>query len=121
MDTNNSKLIFAYNADSGLFNALTDSAHKLISPDTYSCNLCAITYGMFGMKKEWKDFLKSISSPIEFLHRNEFEEKYKIKNIELPAIFTIERNSLQILIDAPSINKCKSIKDLKELINEKEL
>ena len=50
----NPTLIFVYNADSGLFNTLTDIAHKTFAPETYSCNLCAITFGTFGMRTEWK-------------------------------------------------------------------
>jgi hypothetical protein len=40
------KLLFVYNADSGLAAALFDSAHKLLSPQTYACNLCALTHGL---------------------------------------------------------------------------
>ena len=119
MDTNSSKLIFVYNADSGLFNSLTDTAHKLLSPDTYSCNLCAITYGSFGMQKEWKEFLKSLNCSLEFLHRNELLMKFDISNVSLPAVFLNSNNSLHLLIDSHSINKCKTIDDLKELIKSK--
>ena len=114
-----SKLIFVYNADSGLFNLLTDTAHKLLSPETYSCNLCAITYGSFGMKKNWKEFLKSIDIPVEFLHRNELKKKYGISNINLPAILIKEENEPKLWINSESINLCKSIDDLIQLITNK--
>jgi hypothetical protein len=54
-------LVFVYNADSGssgLFNTLTDIAHKLISPHTYSRNLCALTHSNPGMRKEWKELCR---------------------------------------------------------------
>ena len=114
-----SKLIFVYNANSGLFNSLTDTAHKLFSPETYSCNLCAITYGSFGMKKDWKEFLKSIDIPMEFLHRNELKKKYGISNINLPAILIKEENEPRLWINSESINLCKSIDDLIQLITNK--
>lgn len=114
-----SKLIFVYNANSGLFNSLTDTAHKLFSPETYSCNLCAITYGSFGMKKDWKEFLKSIDIPMEFLHRNELKKKYGISNINFPAILFKEENEPKLWINSESINLCKTIDDLKELIKSK--
>lgn len=114
-----SKLIFVYNADSGLFNLLTDTAHKLLSPETYSCNLCAITYGSFGMKKDWKEFLKSIDIPVEFLHRNKLKKKYGISNINLPAILIKEENEPKLWINSESINLCKSIDDLMQLITNK--
>ena len=56
-DAEHNELIFIYNAESGLFNAVSDYLHKVISPDTYACSLCQITYGNLGMKKKWKDFL----------------------------------------------------------------
>ena len=39
------ELLFVYNADTGLFNTVADAAHKILSPSTYSCNLCKVTYG----------------------------------------------------------------------------
>ena len=39
----NDSLLFVYNADSGFFNTLADIGHKLFSPATYPCQLCAIT------------------------------------------------------------------------------
>ena len=56
-DKTSSRLLFVYNADSGLFNTLTDIAHKMLSPKTYTCNLCAITHGLFSEKEEWKEFI----------------------------------------------------------------
>lgn len=32
---------------------MLDAAHKLISPATYSCSLCALTYGAVSMKRSW--------------------------------------------------------------------
>ena len=37
------RLLFVYNADTGLFNALADSAHKILSPQTYQWVLCEVT------------------------------------------------------------------------------
>lgn len=107
------KLVFVYNADSGAFNLLTDIAHKIFSPETYSCNLCALTHSNFGMKKQWKDFLKSIDAEMEFLHADEFKEKYNLQETALPAVFKQNGDgNLEIMIDAPAINKCQSVDDL---------
>jgi hypothetical protein len=116
-----SKLIFVYNADSGVFNLLTDIAHKIFSPQTYSCNLCAITHSNIGMKKEWKEYLASLDNPLEFLHADEFKVKYQFKRVELPAIFKEENDSLILLIDATAINQCKSIEDLKRRLHLRHL
>ena len=54
------KLIFIYNADSGLRNMIVDSAHKILSPDTYTCSLCDIAFGAFTENSVWKKFRKEI-------------------------------------------------------------
>jgi hypothetical protein len=83
---NTSGLIFVYNADSGIFNALLDSLHKTFSPKTYNCNLCAITYTSVSMKKQWKDFISKLNVPVLFLHRDELERKYGITDLQLPVL-----------------------------------
>ena len=45
--------LFVYNADSGPLKALFDFGHKIVSPGTYPCSLCRLTYGPFGMRREW--------------------------------------------------------------------
>lgn len=112
-------LIFVYNADSGLFNSLTDLAHKIFSPQTYQCNLCAITYSVAGMRKEWKDFLDSLDMPMEFLHCDEFEARHGLKGVPLPAIFKKVNDELEVWIDAEAINSCRTLDDLKQLITQK--
>ena len=83
-------IVFVYNADSGLFNTLTDIAHKIFAPQTYECNLCAITYGNFGMRDEWQEFLASVDAELEFLHRDELAARYGITAAALPAVFRKE-------------------------------
>ncbi len=68
-------LMFVYNADSGMFNTLSDMAHKVFSPRTYSCNLCALTHSTFSMRDEWKEFIESLGVELEFLHRDEFRKR----------------------------------------------
>ena len=104
MESDNPTLVFVYNADSGLFNTLTDVAHKIFSAPTYQCNLCAITHSNFGMRQEWKDFLKTLKIPFEFLHADELKAKYKIADAKLPAIFKKQNESLEVLIDSDEIN-----------------
>lgn len=113
----NDTIIFVYNADSGLFNALSDSAHKIFSPETYGCNLCAITHSALGMKSEWKEFLNSLDTPLEFIHRNELKEKYDIK-VSLPAVFRKSGEKMQLILTSDRINECDSITDLKDLISK---
>lgn len=112
-------IVFVYNADSGLFNTLTDIAHKALAPDTYSCNLCAITFGLFGMREEWKSFLETLDNDMEFLHRDQLAERYGITGTELPAIFLKQADVPELWISAAEINSCGSIEELKQLITAK--
>ena len=80
-------LVFVYNANSGLFNTLSDIAHKILSPQTYACNLCAITHTPLGMRQEWKTFLEHLELEKEFLHTDEFHARYGLEEMKLPAIF----------------------------------
>ncbi len=111
-------IVFVYNAESGLFNTLADTAHKVFSPETYECNLCAMTFSGLSMKKEWREFINTIDAPLEFLHKDELKKKYG-KEVELPAIFLKSGEDLNLAIDAGSINNCKDIKELKQIVTEK--
>ena len=114
-----SALVFAYNAKTGLFNAAADMAHKMFSPQTYQCNLCALTYSTFGMRKDWERFLATLERPLEFLHSDELKKLYGISDLPLPAIFEKEGGQLKLLIDADSINRCSTNADLKQLVIDK--
>lgn len=115
-DNNESALIFVYNADSGLFNTLTDIAHKTLSPKTYTCNLCAITHGLFTERAEWKDFIEHLGTAVEFLHRDEFEHQYPDISLGYPAILKQSGNRQEEIIDSGEINRCKCIEDLQKLV-----
>lgn len=112
-------LIFVYHAESGLFNALTDAAHKLFSPQTYQCHLCALTYSTFKMRYSWRRFLETLHYPFEFLHADELKTRYGISDTLLPAIFKKENQIVEIWIDAHSINNCRTLGDLQQLIRER--
>ena len=117
MPENNSKLVFVYNADSGMFNTLKDVTHKIVSPETYECNLCSITHGNFSMHSEWKSFINEIDYPVLFLHRNEAREQYGVTD-QLPAVYMETTDELELRLDARAINLCKSIEELKEKLLE---
>ncbi len=119
MKSEKSQIVFVYNADSGVFNLLSDVAHKIFSPQTYPCNLCAITHGTLGMKEEWREYLKTLKVPFEFLHADEFKVKHRIENVELPAVFKQENGELQLMIDSKTINSCHSVDDLRRIIDMK--
>ena len=112
-------LVFVYHAESGLFQGLVDMAHKTFSPQTYLCNLCALTFSTFGMRKGWKQFLETLRLPLEFLHADQLKQQYGDSGTALPAIFMKKDGELELWIDADSINACRTMDDLKQLITDR--
>ncbi len=118
-DMSEPTLIFVYNADSGLVSTLLDIGHKIVSPQTYSCNLCALTHSTFSMRDEWKQFVANLGCQIEFLHRDELGERYSLHDIPLPAIFLKTATGLRPWIEQEDINRCQSLAELKQLVDSK--
>ena len=85
------RLLFVYNADGGVVNGLVDAVHKIVSPATYPCSLCAITYGKLAMEPQWRAWLKGLSVPAAFHHRDDFAAAYPDARVRLPAVL-IERD-----------------------------
>jgi hypothetical protein len=112
-------IIFVYNADSGLVNTLLDIGHKIVSPQTYSCNLCALTHSTFSMRDEWKQFVAHLGCQVEFLHRDELAKRYGLRDVPLPAIFLKTATGLQPWIGQEEINRCHSLAELERLVESK--
>ncbi len=113
------RLIFVYNADSGLLNLLADVAHRAVSPSTYPCRLCAVTYSITGMKREWRRFLEKLGVPFTFLHRDELKKRYGIDGVTLPAALVEQNGEARLWIEAEAIGACRSLDDLKRLVAER--
>lgn len=125
------KLIFVYNANAGgPIKGLKDTLHKTFRKSTYECNLCQVTFGAFGMKKDWKNFVNNeIDNPVEFmkkdkfkfefLHKDEFEDKYVIENAKFPSAYIEKDRGLEVFINQEEMNKVKSIEELKDRVNKK--
>ena len=112
-------LIFVYNADSGLLNAFRDLVHKNVKPSTYQCNLCALTFDNMGMKDEWKDFIENLDADIEFLHRDEFFDRFNTENVDLPVAFIREESDLEIFMNSKEMDDFDSLNELKKSVKEK--
>jgi len=92
------KLIFVYNADSGFMNGMFDFFHKLMKPRTYSCDLCVITHKHTGMRKAWKNYMKSLKVEKDYLHKDEFQKRYPNQDsVKLPAVFFEDQDLMQII------------------------
>jgi len=114
-----SELIFVYNANSGFFAGIKDLIHKSVSPKTYVCNLCGLTFNGASMKQEWREFINSLPLKTTFLHKDEFIKQYpKYTTAQFPAVYKIEDATLTEIIPAFEVNKAKSLSDLKSLILE---
>ena len=113
-----SELIFIYNAKSGIVNEFLDIAHKIISPSTYNCNLCALSYGNFSMKKKWSDYISSLPVKSTFTYKDKVSE-YGYNNIELPSIIFRNGSRSKVIISSEEINKLKKIDQLINILSDR--
>jgi hypothetical protein len=134
-----SKLIIVYNANSGTLNALLDSAHKMISPRTYACQLCDLTFSVFKENELWLGFRESLTTAdphlkLEFLHRDEFEKQYWSKwlpKYSYPIILSVSdqvqdyndgfgtNSGMDIFLSTEEINQITETEALIEAIQER--
>jgi len=113
------KLILVYNADEGIFNAATDTIHKVLSPSTYACRLCRYTFGAMGMLKKWKEFLNDLPMRKDFCHRDEFRREHPATQIELPAILIEQEGRMGLLVSAAEINACDNLDELISIVADR--
>jgi len=113
------KLIFVYKADSGLFNTLGDMLHKLVSPATYECSLCALTHGVFREHPQWRAFVAQLDREVEFLHRDEFHRRYPGQGLELPAVLREAGQGLETVVSARELDNAGSLEQLQRLLLKK--
>ncbi len=114
------KLIFVYNAKSGKFYAWLDMAHKVVSPNTYSCKLCDITYGIATENETWKKFRETSNIEMLFLHSDEFKDAYgkdEAENFKLPLVLEDNAGHLTELISKEDFNNINTSEALIQKIN----
>ncbi|WP_420641109.1 hypothetical protein [Candidatus Leptofilum sp.] len=112
------KLVFVYNADSGVINFILDAAHKIFSPSTYPCNLCALTYTPTGLPR-WRRFVKSLPLPAEFLHKDELAEQYGLTAVPLSAAYFWDGHKLQGWIPAEEMEQFSSLEEMMTAVSQK--
>jgi hypothetical protein len=114
------RLILVYNADGGLLNALKDAAHKIASPATYPCSLCALTYGWASMRGRWRQFLASLPMAKVFHHRDDFALAFPGLAVPLPAILLAEgEGPPQVLVSASELDALPDLRTLIGLVEER--
>tara|TARA_Y100000996_G_C22546747_1_gene652143 strand:+ start:192 stop:539 length:348 start_codon:yes stop_codon:yes gene_type:complete len=109
-------LIFIYNAQSGVFHSLIDYFHKVLSPSTYECSLCSLTYNNYGRLRVWKQFIQSLNIPVTFKYSDHLSEIGIDKQTKLPVVINTD---LSLVASAEEINQCKTISALIKMIRKK--
>ena len=112
------KILFIYNANSDTGSKLFDFAHKIISPTTYDCALCSLTFDSFTENKQWKGFRESLLAKgheLEFLHKDEFQKSYKSKfghAFTYPIIVVETPHDLEVLVTTGKLNGFETVAEL---------
>jgi hypothetical protein len=115
------QLVFVYNADSGPAALLVDFVHRIVSPSTYACNLCDLTYGYFTMKPVWKAFIASLPLPVRFVLRDAFVGAHpEHAGTPFPAAFVVsDGGPPRQLIPAAELNAARDLESLRQLVARK--
>ena len=116
------KLIFIYAADSGVFNTVTDIAHKIFSPKTYECQLCKISHGWFSMHEDWRKGIENLGVEPEYYHRDRLPAALQefCSSINLPCVLLQDENrQYKVLMDREEISRCDGIDTLLDELAEK--
>lgn len=112
------ELLFVYNARAGVLHALVDTAHKLVSPATYPCKLCALTYGNVRMRPRWRTFVDELPHRVRFVYADELAREIPPGLAELPALVEVRGGRLDILLAKQDIEGCRSLDDLMTRVRE---
>jgi hypothetical protein len=113
------KLLFVYNANAGMTAGIMDSIHKTLSPATYPCDLCAITYGALRMDPTWKAWLKAQSFESVFFHRPDFRAAYPDVGVDLPVILVEREGRVETLVAATEFRGAANVDQLIALIESR--
>lgn len=116
------RLVFVYNAKTGLANSVKDILQKTFNPKAYSCSLCVLTHGVFLEKTRWRRFTESANVDFLFFHKDEFERLYRSKwlpKFEYPIILTDQDGVLEVFADKTEIDATSNTAQLIHLIQER--
>ena len=111
------ELVFVYNADRGVWNKLFDAAHKVLSPATYACSLCALSYGAVSMRAPWSSFVSSLPHRVRFAYRDEMRRE-RVPVPGPPVLLERVAGTWVTLLDKAQIDACSSLDDLIAAVRE---
>ena len=111
-------LFFIYNSTDDFPTVISDTFHKALSPNTYPCQLCKLTYNTFSKKKKWKDYLSNLDYNYLFLYKN---NQFVIDNkiTELPIILFGSATNSKILLSKFDIDKSSNLDHMINMIDIK--
>jgi hypothetical protein len=114
------KLIFVYNADVGLVSGIIDAVHKIVSPGTYPCSLCAVTYGAVRMDPRWRAWLNAAPFAAHFYHRQDFQAAYPaLAAIPLPCVLVDRNGKTDTLVTSDALAQVTTLDALIALIERR--
>jgi hypothetical protein len=104
-------LHFVYNVEATPQALVKDFIHRLVSPETYPCRLCDVTYGRFVKKPGWQLFLWSLPVKTAFYTKGSFVKKFPAwSHQEFPAVFAEdEAGQLSVFISAREFSSIASL------------
>jgi len=108
------RLIFVYDADSGIFGLAVDTVKKALL--LKGCPLCVITHGIAGEKKDWKECRDSLGVPVDYMHRDEVPADMEaLVAGRLPCVVAeCADDHREILLDRGVLDRCRgSVDDFK--------
>lgn len=107
------RLLFIFDANSGLWDAFVDSAKKVLRIN--GCALCQITHGLVTEKSEWRECQDALGVPIEYLHRDEIPGDLRsLVEGQLPCIVAEHDGERTLLLGSGAISRCSgSVDDLR--------
>ena len=114
------KLIFIYNASDDALSVSFDFIHKIVSPGTYQCSLCKVTYGNVSMHNEWKEYIEILPYEIDFLYKNNYNQFHPNLFVdEFPIAYKYDGKSYQEFISKKEFDLCENLDDLIKIMNQK--
>lgn len=100
-------------------NGALDFAHKLLSPSTYPCSLCALSHGNFGARVGWRQMLDALPLPATILHRDEWQRLAPGEVVALPAIVREAGGTRRVLVSAAELAMLGSLEALADVLTER--
>lgn len=113
-------LLFVYNANSNRWNKLFDIIHKAISPETYTCDLCKLTHGVFKEKERWAVFKKQSKFRMTFLYKDQFLRLHGVENkqFSFPIVLQHKNGKFRPILTNQELQGFDETKDLIALLEE---